>query len=41
MIQAGGGNYRDMAGYGQFTVKVDSEVADHVRALDERTAELQ
>jgi len=29
-----------MAGHGQFTVKEDSEVAGHVRALDERTAEL-
>jgi len=41
MISADGGEFRDMAGHGQFTVKEDSEVAGHVRALDERTAELQ
>jgi len=40
MILADGGDFHDMAGHGQFTVKEDSEVVDHVRALDERTAEL-
>jgi len=40
MIPAGGGDFRNMAGHGQFTVKEDSKFADHVSALDERTAEL-
>jgi len=40
MIPADGGDFRDMAGHSQFTVKEDSEVADHVKALNERTAEL-
>jgi len=37
---ADGGDFRDMASHGQFTVKQDSEVADHVKALDKQTAEL-
>lgn len=40
MIPANGGNFRDMAGHGQFTVEEDSEVADHAKAQDEQTAEL-
>jgi len=35
MIPADGGDFRDMAGHGQFTVQED------FRALDEWTAELQ
>jgi len=41
MIPAAGGDFHDMASHGQFTVEENSEVADYVRALDERTAELQ
>jgi len=41
MTPADGGNFQDTTVHGQFTVKEYSEVVDHIRALDERTTELQ